>query len=158
MQEALRGDPSSGVGRNVRVSVAGMLLPELARIGDGIHRVVDARGRTVVARCRRARSARERLAGLLGTAVLAADEGLWIAPCGGVHTAFMRMPIACALLDATGRVLRVADPLPPWRTLSARGARVALECAPGVLAGIARGARLVLVVRGAREEDVTPGG
>jgi hypothetical protein len=135
-----------------------MSLRSLARIGDGPDPVLDARGAIVLARCRRTRSARDRLIGLLGTRALGPDEGLWIAPCRGVHTAFMRMPIACALLDADGLVLAVRDPLPPWRSLAAHGARAALECAPGGLARVAPGDRLVLAARDSRDRIVTPGG
>ena len=81
----------------------------------------------VVARCHVADRWLARLVGLLGTPDLAADEGLWITPCGSVHTWGMRIPIACAFLDADGRVLRVIDPLPPWRVASLRGAAAVLE-------------------------------
>jgi hypothetical protein len=135
-----------------------MLLPDLCRIGDGPSRVVDEDGAVVLARCRVTRTARDRLVGLLGTSALGAGEGLWIAPCRGVHTAFMRMPIACALLDSDGRVLAVADPLPAWRSLSARGARAAVECAPGGLAGVRSWARLALLPGDSGDRIVTPGG
>ena len=101
---------------------------------------------------------RGRLAGLLVTTAFGPEGGLWIAPCRGVHTAFMRMPIACALLDADGRVLAVRDPLPPWRSLSARGARAALECAPGGLSAVRPGTHLALHPAASCDRIVTPGG
>jgi uncharacterized membrane protein (UPF0127 family) len=87
----------------------------------------------VLARCHVADGWRSRLVGLLGTTDLAVDEGLWIAPCASVHTWGMRIAIACAFLDAHGRVLRVVDPLPKWRAASFRGAAVVLEAGAGAL-------------------------
>lgn len=87
----------------------------------------------VLARCHVADGWFSRLVGLLGTADLATDEGLWIAPCASVHTWGMRIAIACAFLDAQGRVLRVVDPLPRWRAASFRGAAVVLEAHAGAL-------------------------
>jgi uncharacterized membrane protein (UPF0127 family) len=92
-------------------------------------------GETVAMRVRRATGFFERLRGLLGRASLSADEGLWIEPCDGVHTFFMRYAIDVAVLDAHGRVLRCIGSLPPWRmTKLHAGARVCLELAAGTLA------------------------
>lgn len=93
-------------------------------------------GRVLVARCQITDTARGRLIGLLGRPNLRPGDGVWLTPCRGVHTMAMRMPIACALVDGDGRVLALRDPLPPWRTFGTGGARAALECAPGVLAGV----------------------
>jgi uncharacterized protein len=108
----------------------------------------DDAGRVIAARCYRAASASSRLVGLLGTPDLAPDEALWLEPCGSVHTLALRAPIGCAFLDAGGRVLRVVDPLPPWRIAGARGARAVVECRSGALAGLAPGARLALGAAG----------
>ena len=54
----------------------------------------------------------------------------------------MRIPIACAFLDAEGRVLRVVDPLRPWSHAAVRGARAVLETQPGRLARVPPGATL----------------
>lgn len=104
--------------------------------------VADADGRVLVARCHVADRPLARLVGLLGTPDLAADEGLWLEPCRSVHTAGMRIPIACAFLDADGRVLRVVDPLPTWRHAAVRGARAVVEARAGRFAGLAVGATL----------------
>ena len=77
-----------------------------------------------------------RLVGLLGTADLRQDEGVWISPCRSVHTWGMRVTIACAFVDENGRVLRVVDPLPPRRSVSARGARAVLEASAGAFARV----------------------
>ena len=58
--------------------------------------------------------------------------GLWIEPCGSIHTCFMRFPIDAAFLAADGRVLRVCRGLRPWRfVVGPRGARAVLETAAG---------------------------
>lgn len=104
--------------------------------------VADVDGNLVVARCHVADRWPARLVGLLGTADLADDEGLWLEPCSSVHTAGMRIPIACAFLDADGRVLRVVDPLPAWRHAAVRGARAVVEGRAGRFAGLAVGTTL----------------
>jgi uncharacterized membrane protein (UPF0127 family) len=104
--------------------------------------VADGAGEILIPRCYIADRPLARLVGLLGTRDLADDEGLWLEPCSSVHTAGMRIPIACAFLDAGGRVLRVVDPLRPWRHASARGARAVIETRPGRLAGVLLGATL----------------
>lgn len=83
----------------------------------------------LVSRCHVAERWSARLVGLLGTADLNADEGLWLAPCASVHTWGMRIAIACVFVDDQGHVLRVVDPLPPWRVVSCRGAAAVLETA-----------------------------
>ncbi len=96
----------------------------------------------VLERCHVADRWFSRLVGLLGTADLAAGEGLWIAPCASVHTWGMRVAIACVFLDAQGRVLRVVDPLPPRRAASFRGAAVVVETRPGALQTVTVGETL----------------
>ena len=86
-----------------------------------------------------------RLVGLLGTTAIAEGEGLWIAPCRGVHTWGMRYPIDVAFLDAGGVVVGILEGLPPNRVgRVVRDARGALELRAGTLAatGTAPGDRL----------------
>lgn len=109
--------------------------------------MVVREGAVVVPRCHVAAGPLSRLVGLLATSDLAADEGLWLERCGAVHTAGMRIPIACAFLDANGRVLRIVDPLPTWRMARARGAASVLETIPGGLGGVRVGDRLERVPR-----------
>jgi hypothetical protein len=108
-------------------------------------RVTVGDGRMLLDRCHLAERPWARLVGLLGTADLDVGEGLWLSRCGAVHTLGMRMPIACAFLDGAGRVLRVVDPLPPWRLARAAGARSVVESRAGAFAGLAPGDRLVPV-------------
>jgi uncharacterized membrane protein (UPF0127 family) len=55
-----------------------------------------------------------RLRGLIGHPPLEAGEALWIRPCTGVHTFFMKTPIDVVFLDAEGTVVAV-ERLRPWR-------------------------------------------
>jgi len=54
----------------------------------------------------------------------------------------MAAPIACVFLDADGVVVRVADPVPPWRIVGARGARTVVEAPVGARRRVRVGARL----------------
>ena len=82
--------------------------------------------------------------GLLGRSGLEEGEGLFLKPCGSVHTLFMRFPIDVVFLDRNLSVVAVRPELAPWRTGGARGAKVTLELAAGEAArlGIAPGMRL----------------
>lgn len=101
-------------------------------------------GSTLLARCYRATSLLGRTIGLLRTPDLERDEGLWISPCGSVHTMGMKIAIDVAFLDGDARVLRVIAGLPPGRFARARGARSAVEARAGTLAGLSLGERLEL--------------
>ncbi|MBI4677785.1 MAG: DUF192 domain-containing protein [Elusimicrobia bacterium] len=100
------------------------------------------KGRVIAARVIKAESLRDRMRGLLGRDSMAADEGLWIAPCPQIHTFFMRFAIDVVFLDRELRVVRVAEDLGPWRLcpwlpwdLSAHSV---LELKGGVLKGSVR--------------------
>ncbi|MFM2152962.1 MAG: hypothetical protein RL199_1397, partial [Pseudomonadota bacterium] len=56
-------------------------------------------GQVVARHVLRATGFFDRLRGLLGRPSLDPDVGLWIEPCDGVHTFFMRFPIDVAVLD-----------------------------------------------------------
>jgi uncharacterized membrane protein (UPF0127 family) len=60
---------------------------------------------------------RQRLVGLMGTSRSAfqSGAGLWINPCHGVHTLFMRYSIDVVYLDRDHRVIRIEDAVRPWR-------------------------------------------
>ncbi len=59
----------------------------------------------------------QRLMGLMGTPSTALQTGcaLWIQPCHGVHTMFMRYPIDVVYLDSDHRVVKVEENVRPWR-------------------------------------------
>jgi uncharacterized protein len=76
----------------------------------------------------------ERAIGLLGRSHLDSGEGLWITPCHGVHTWFMRFTIDVIALDADGVVVDTVSMLKPWRMRLPRpGAHSVLELRAGTL-------------------------
>ena len=69
-----------------------------------------------------------RLRGLLGRMRLRSDEGLWIAPCQGIHTIGLLFPIDVIYLDGSLRVIHVIEHLGPFRVSSIRiGSRSVLQ-------------------------------
>ena len=109
-------------------------------------RVVNrTRGVLLADKVRTASTFLSRFAGMLGTAAIGEDEGLWIVPCRSVHTLGMRYPIDVAFLDARGVVVGTLEGLPPNRVGRVfRDARGALELRSGILAatGTSPGDRL----------------
>jgi uncharacterized membrane protein (UPF0127 family) len=98
-------------------------------------------------RVTRAGSFWQRAIGLLGRAGLAADAGLWIQPCGRVHTWGMRFAIDVVVCRSDGKVVALATDLAPWRLgPPAVGRGVALELRAGAAArlGISVGDQLTL--------------
>ncbi len=76
----------------------------------------------------------ERAVGLLGHSRLEVGEGLWIRPCNGVHTWFMRFSIDVVALDASGVIVDAVSMLKPWRMRLPRpGAYSVLELPAGTL-------------------------
>ncbi len=75
-----------------------------------------------------------RLRGLLFSPPLGVGEGLWIVPCGAVHTVGMRVPVDVLFLDARGTAVGLHAALPPNRfTRRYPSAEGALELPCGVL-------------------------
>ena len=76
----------------------------------------------------------ERAVGLLGRNHLEPGEGLWITPCHGVHTWFMRFSIDVIAMDADGVIVDAVSMLKPWRVRLPRpGAVSVLELPAGTL-------------------------
>lgn len=92
-------------------------------------------GATVL-RVRHANTFMRRLAGLLFMATLQDGEGLLLAPCASVHTAFMRYAIDVVFLDRAGVILKVVPTLRPWRVAACAGAYQTLELAAGRAAAL----------------------
>lgn len=107
-------------------------------------RVVDGEGRTLVPDVAMADGVFTRMRGLIGRAPLGPGQGLWLTPCGSVHTIGMRRPIDVAFIAGDGRVVAVRPHLAPFRFALARGARHTLELAPGACQthGLTPGQRL----------------
>ena len=62
---------------------------------------------------------------------------MWIAPCSGIHTFFMRFAIDVVFVDPGLRVVRVRHSLRPWRLAPfVLGARSVFEIPGGTLAGL----------------------
>ena len=92
-------------------------------------------GRVLVDRLEVADSLWKRTVGLLGRKTLAEDSGLWLEPCGGVHTFGMAFSIDLLFLDREGRALRAISALKPWRIAGPmKGTRTVVELPAGTLA------------------------
>lgn len=91
-------------------------------------------GPLVLPRVWLARSAWERMRGLLGRPQLAEDEGMLITRCGSVHTFGMHYALDLAFIDRDGRICKLVSGLRPGRMAGSRGAVSTLELAPGALA------------------------
>ena len=76
----------------------------------------------------------DRAVGLLGRSHLETGEALWITPCHGVHTWFMRFTIDVIAMDAEGVIVDAVSMLKPWRMRLPRpGAHSVLELPAGTL-------------------------
>jgi len=86
-----------------------------------------------------------RLRGLILTGPMVPGRGLLIASCNSIHTLGMRGPIEAVFLSKELRVLKIASPLKPWRSLSVcLGAWWVLEWSVGEAAriGLRKGSQL----------------
>ena len=78
--------------------------------------ILRVRGGDVVAtRIEAAFDSRTRNRGLLSRDGLPQGTALVLAPCGAVHTWFMRFSIDVIFCDREGRVLKTTPDLAPWR-------------------------------------------
>jgi uncharacterized membrane protein (UPF0127 family) len=94
-------------------------------------------GRVLASRLQVPRTPLGRALGLMFRAPLRAGEGMWIAPCRGIHTCFLSGRIDAVFLDREHRVLRVRERLAPWRAVPlVRGAHGVLELPAGTVAGV----------------------
>ena len=73
----------------------------------------------------------KRRTGLLKHSKLEAGEGLWIAPCEGVHTFFMKFPIDVLFLSKQKKVLKVRHRMVAWRMAMSIRAHSVLELPAG---------------------------
>lgn len=71
-----------------------------------------------------------RLLGLFGTGE--PHGGVWLTPCGGIHTIGMRFPVDVIFLDRKGMVRKIHVAVPPFRVRRAvRGTHSVLELPAG---------------------------
>jgi uncharacterized membrane protein (UPF0127 family) len=89
-------------------------------------------GQVVATRLEAAFDSASRKKGLLGRDAMPADSGLVIAPCGGIHTFFMRFPIDVLFLARDGRIVKVCEAVQPWRLALAPTAFCVVELASGI--------------------------
>lgn len=115
--------------------------------GDTFRLIDMTHGRVVAERVRRARGPLGRLTGLLGRSKLGPGEGIWLAPCNGIHTFGMRFPIDAIVLDRNLCAVRLAHSVGPNRVvLPCVGGQSTVELAAGTLrsTGVQVGHQLVL--------------
>jgi uncharacterized membrane protein (UPF0127 family) len=105
----------------------------------GVVSVLTENGEVLCARCVEADSFWLRFRGLMLRRSLPRDEGMLFRGVGEIHMFFMRFPIDAVFCDRELRVLRVARGLRPWRMAATRGARIVIEVADGVAAGVEPG-------------------
>lgn len=78
-----------------------------------------------------------RTVGLMFRRELQPGTGMWIVPCSGIHTFFMRFAIDAVFVDRRLRIVRVRPGLRPWRLVPiVFGARSVLELPAGAVAGL----------------------
>jgi len=102
-------------------------------------------GAVLADRLREASGMGERALGLMFRRALPAGQGLWLKPCNGVHTWFVRFPLDVIVLDEARRVVRAAPGLKPWRILPPiPGGHSTVELPGGSLtADLPRGTRMI---------------
>ena len=86
----------------------------------------------------------QRSVGLLKHTGLEPGHGLWIIPCEGIHTFFMKFAIDVVYIDRKWRVRKVVPKLGPWKISLCLPAHSVLELPAGVIAetGTAKGDQL----------------
>lgn len=108
--------------------------------------LIHATTRAPVAALILPRNAWELHLGLLVRPPLRAGEGLWLNPCGGIHTLGMRYPIDVLFLDRDLRILRIAASVPPWQIrLAPTATRSVVELPAGAATALRAGERLQVV-------------
>jgi uncharacterized membrane protein (UPF0127 family) len=91
-----------------------------------------SRGVVLAERCPVARTFSQRNIGLLRTELSSLGDGLFIERSPSIHMFFMSYPIDAIFVDRSGRVVRIAADLKPWRIVAwARGARDCYEAPAG---------------------------
>jgi len=94
------------------------------------------RGTQIATNMRVARSAPERMVGLLRTSEADLGDGLLIEKSPSIHMFFMRYAVDAVFVDGEGRVTKAVPALRPWRVVWwARGACDCLELPVGRIAG-----------------------
>jgi uncharacterized membrane protein (UPF0127 family) len=106
---------------------------------QSILRLVHPASETVLAeRLEKPRTFVGRGLGLMFRRSLPAGTAMWIVPCSGIHTFFMRFPIDVVFLDRRQRVVRIYPSLRRRRLVPlVLGAHSVVELAAGTLGDLA---------------------
>ena len=75
----------------------------------------EATGQVLAHRVHTASSLFTRMRGLIGTSDLKPCEALWIVPCRGIHTWFMKFPIDVVFVTKTLQLVAVFENTRPFR-------------------------------------------
>lgn len=75
----------------------------------------------------------KRTTGLLKHNKLKSGEGLWIVPCEGVHTFFMKFALDLVYIDKKNVVRKTVANVPPWRLSMCLPAHSIIELPAGVI-------------------------
>lgn len=75
----------------------------------------ESTGEVVARKVKKATTLLERTKGLIGSAALSPDQGLWIMPCKSIHTFFMRFSIDAVFIGPSGAVVGIERELKPCR-------------------------------------------
>ena len=122
------------------------------------YRVSDAKTGTVLAgHVRPAHTFWTRLVGLLGSKELPEHTGLWLKPCGGIHTIGMNYPIDVVFLDKNKNITKLTSDIQPNRFCPAgRKTRSVLELPAGTLSqiNVQAGHQLLLNVADNRRDSL----
>jgi len=107
-------------------------------VPDRVLRLVHPRtGRVLAERLLVPRTFLGRGVGLMLRRQLQPGTGMWIVPCSGIHTFFMRFAIDAVFVDRRLRIVRVRLGLPPWRLVPlVLGGHSVIELPAGTLAGL----------------------
>ena len=96
--------------------------------------------------------------GLLGRKELKNDQGLWLRPCGSVHTLLMRFPVDLIFLDSENQVVKTCPSLKPFKFAAGDPqTHSVLELPEGFLIHnhLAVGDRLLIAPAGKKEVKIT---
>lgn len=102
---------------------------------------------TVVENLRIAKNFSERFWGLMFKKRIAANEGLMLLGCNGIHTCFMRFAIDVVFMDINHQVISIKEKIRPWRNSGIiHKAYMTLELPEGTISnkGISIGDILIL--------------
>lgn len=75
----------------------------------------------------------KRSTGLLKHTGLEPGHGLWIVPCEGIHTLFMKFPIDVVYIDRKKRVRKTVRAVKPWRASLCLAAHSVIELPVGAI-------------------------